>query len=103
MKLLKQLPTDIVLLIFEYDSTYRIFFTTTVLPSLLAYIRDLNYCKLVAFENNFPALNDLLLKHDFPFWLFVYNDKFHQIDTKYFNHFFRRILNGQRLYLNLYH
>lgn len=99
----KQLPNEITQIIYSYDDTYRQIFLHKVIPSLLKKIRDKYYTKLIQVERDFEGMNNLLTKMDFPFWLFIYNRKFHAIDKMYFNHYFTKLMyNCQNVCLYLY-
>lgn len=100
---MKGLPKELVIQIYEYDDTYRKIFLHKVIPSLLRKIRDMNYNKLIQVERSFEATQNLLMNTDFPFWLFIYNRKFHTIDKKYFNHYFTKMMyHSQSLCLYVY-
>jgi len=103
---LKNLPTEISGHIYSYDNTYRRFFKGIVLPHMLEAVRDKIYRHLLTFADyDCNGLYKYITEDHFPLFLFYNHDKFYQLDKKFFNHYFRKLMlfNNQGYYLPYYY
>lgn len=99
--MLKHLPREITELIYTYDNTYHEKFKYEVLPQMIMVIRNKIYGKLITFaDSDYTSLYDFISQDHFPLFLFYNHNKFYQLDKKFFNNYFKRLmLNYQGFYL----
>jgi len=102
MEKLKKLPPEIRTHIYTYDDTFRQRFTHLVLPQMLCAVRDRIYMHLLSFpDGDYGGLYQYITQDYFPLCLFYNHKKFYQLDKKFFNHYFRKLMltESQGFYL----
>lgn len=105
MDILKQLPQEIKTHIYSYDDTYRQRFTHLVLPQMIGAVRDRIYHHLLSFpDDDYNSLYYYITQDSFPLFLFYNHKKFYQLDKKFFNHYFRKLMvtESQGFYMRYY-